>query len=269
MRWGLAIALLLIPTVVAQGNLLASPHTTLCFLDIAGDGRRSNEDPVYLQVTACGAGPQAGDVRLTSVAGLQGGTIVHGLDADAGGTGAAVAGTYAYFDNDGNGVYNLADDLFLAFGSVPGPLAASDIPLSGPDAFTPVAGSDGRIGRPIQTAPVAVSGESYRDYDGQPGYSTGDIVYLDLDASGGTSYGDLRLALGTTAQPASTSTTSTSAPHNPSSASEVSHETNPPTTNTPGPQPPSEGKGTPSVSVPLLVLLALAGATMRRRKRDL
>lgn len=272
MRSGLVLVALALfaPVGVAQG-LLASPHTGICFLDLEGDGVRAAADPVYLQVAACGAGIGAGDARLVSWAGFQAGTLVTGADDDAGRTTAAVAAGYGFLDEDGNGAHSPNDDVVLHFGPLPGAVAPGDIPLSGPDAFRPIPGSDPRIGSPLLAAAVAVSGESYAERDGSAGFTVADVVYLDLDANGFASIGDLRLA-GPAGAPSSTPpASSTTAPE---TAPVTGTSTGSPSGTTNGSQPETSGstgtpagsQGTPGAGL-VATCLALAVAFLGRRVR--
>lgn len=245
------LLLLLLPGTQAQ--LMPSPHTAACYLDIDGDAGRGFDEPVYLQVSCTDV--RAGDVRLTHWR-HHGGTIVHGLHNDAGLATTLVAATYAYFDADGSGSYGPRDDIFLAFGAIPGPLRVGDIPLVGPSAFQPINATDGRIGRPLLATSVAVGAESYAERDGNPGYTTGDIVYLDLDGNGQITIGDLRLTVVPSRTTTSTTTTSTTIPTSTtattdttSSATQTTHE---PTTT------PTRDASAGHLIVPLLAFLAWA-----------
>jgi hypothetical protein len=211
MRWlaqaALLVAVLAAPAIQAQGTLFPGPHTAVCYLDVNGDGLRSLEDPVYLQ-QSCAGGTSAGDARLFSSGGFPGGTLIEGLHEDAGTATAGIAATYAFHDADSSGAYGFGDPLYLALGPVPGTLRPGDVPLSGGDAFTSLDGDDHRVGFPILAAPVAVGAESYQERDGNPGFTTQDSLYLDLDGSGRITIGDLRLAVPATQGDSTTSATS-------------------------------------------------------------
>lgn len=185
--------LLAVPLANAQGELFASPHSATCYLDVDGSGGRGGTEPVWLQIQSCGGSVQAGDVRLTNWQGRPGGTIVVRDDDDAGLPTRGLVATYVYYDKDGGGAYNPGDPLFLALGPVPGPLRTGDLPLTGEGAFEGLAAQDTRVGLPVTAVSVAVGGESYAERDGTGGYTTADVVYLDLDGSGRISIGDLRL----------------------------------------------------------------------------
>lgn len=230
------LALALAPGAAAQSALFPSPHTAICYLDVNGDGLRSADDPVYLQ-QACAAGTSAGDARLFASGGLPGGTLIHGLDADAGTPTAPLAASYASYDADGSGAYNPGDPLFLAFGPMPGPLRPGDVPLTGSSPFTSVPPSDPRVGWPLTATSVPVGGESYQERDGTQGFTTRDAVYLDLDGSAQISLGDLRLAVPAESPPSTSP--STSAAPSPTAAA----TTTPPA---PTPEAPAPPRGSPA-----------------------
>jgi hypothetical protein len=225
MRPGAALVLALLaalPSATAQGTLFGSPHTATCYLDVNGDSLRGLDEPVYLQ-QACTIGVAAGDARFTAWDDMPGGTIVNGSHPDAGLQTRPIASAYAFYDGDGGGGYNLGDPLFLAFGTLPGPANPGDLPLTGDDVFTSLRGNDSRIGLPLRAASVAVGGESYAERDGNQGFTTGDTLFLDLDATGTSTLGDLRLAIpGQTVSPSSSSSTSPSASPIPSPSTNTS-----------------------------------------------
>ncbi|HUR60883.1 MAG TPA: hypothetical protein VM286_00770 [Candidatus Thermoplasmatota archaeon] len=252
------IGVLLAVPCNAQASLLATSHSGVCFLDIDGDGARNPGDPTFLQAAACSQGPTAGDIRITGSSRHAGGTIILGTDGDVGRRTVARAGQYAFSDNDGNGVYSPSDPIFLAFGPLPGTLAVGDVPLTGATAFASLAPQDARAGAGIQAAPVAIGGEVYAEADGQNGFTTGDVVYLDMDASGSATIGDLRLASGpsshvdtnTTTEPTSSNTTT--APASPPSIREPS--------SSPSASPPrADTRAAPSRAVPGVPILAAIG----------
>lgn len=196
LRLSLALLVLVIPSGLAQGAFLASPHARICGIDSDGDGSAGGGDPLFLMAGPCGAGPAAGDVRLTASAGFPGGSIVSGTDQDTGRTALPVAVAYGFVDGDGDGSHALGDEVFLHFGSLPGRVQPGDVVLGGQGAFEAINSGDPRVGHPLLVAVVAVGAESYAERDGTPGFSLGDHLYLDMDGSGAASIGDLRLAVG-------------------------------------------------------------------------
>ena len=266
------LVLLLLAPSVAAAPLLASPHTVLCFLDGDGDGLRGRLEPLYLQAGACAGGARAADARLSD-GDFPGGTLVSGNDDDTSRTHGALVAGYGFFDADGNGVVSSMDSLYLHLGALPGTLAPGDIPLTGADAFQPLEGSDPRVGNPLAPAPVAIGGESYAETDGNPGFTVGDVLFLDLDGNLVTSIGDLRLAAGTaqphgsaeagtSSSPASSTTTSSSETTTSQATTSGATTVADPSTNT--------GSSVPSARVPFLglatTLVLLATVVLVRRR---
>lgn len=260
----LALTALLLALPAAQAATLApSPHTAACFLDVDGDTVRGASEPTYLQ-RACG-NLLAGDIRLLATAGFPGGSIVTGNDDDASRSTLALAAAYGFVDEDGSGTPSPGDPYVFHVGTLPGTAAPGDIPLTGEGAFQPITPAHPLAGRPLAPLGVAVGGESFAETDGNPGFSTGDVVYLDVDGDGVSSIGDLRLAFGTAPAPAPSSTAPAPSASTPASAPPAQGPTTPESSPAATGSPTSGTTGAPlGWAIPPVALLAALLAHLRR-----
>lgn len=265
----LVLGLLSFVQAASAAPLAASPHTVTCLLDGNGDGVHTVDEPIYLQRGPCGAGgTQAGDFRFLPFGQHPGGSIVSGLDDDTSRSTVSITTTYVFVDRNGNGVYNggdpsIADDVYLRVGAGGGPLAAGDIPMAGCDTYEAIRPGDPRIGLPGIAAPVAVGSEAFAERDGQTGYTTGDDLFLDMDANLQTTIGDLRMSIGGD-PPASMACDAppSSAPTASTTATTPATTSAPPTSTSEEP----DGNGAPSGSAFLLVAGIAAALLLHRRR---
>jgi hypothetical protein len=173
--------------------LAATGHTVTCYLDSDGDGVADTNEPIYLQVAACGVGSiAAGDLRLAAGGGGAAGTIVKGSDTDFARNTLAVATSYCFFDADGDGVYSLGDPVYVDLAAACAAVTVGDIALSN---YARVTGSSANINGPLVGIGVAIAAETFFDADGDAAYSTADTVYLDVDASANPTVNDVRLTM--------------------------------------------------------------------------
>ncbi|MES2154329.1 MAG: PKD domain-containing protein [bacterium] len=107
-------------TVVAAADpdagfaLAPTAHTATCYADSDHDGTPDANEPIYLQVQACGpASLSSNDIRMSAGGPLPGGRIMASSDPDLGAATHAVATKYCYVDKDNSGTYNAGDPLYL------------------------------------------------------------------------------------------------------------------------------------------------------------
>jgi len=176
--------------------ITAPAFVAICFTDTNGDGLRDSTEPAYLHRGACAGGKVvAGDVRLSSAAPYTGGSIVRGSDDDfSRNLAAPAAAAFCFFDGNGNTAYNPGETIYAHFAAVPGTVAVNDIVLSGPNAFKSVQGvAEGLNNACIAGTLPAIGALTFYSADGIAGYTTGDVVYMDIDGNAVPTVGDLRV----------------------------------------------------------------------------
>jgi hypothetical protein len=170
----------------------ATPHTAFCYIDVNADAIQNPTEPAYL-VTAggCAGGVTALAVRMTAVAPYQAGTIVKGSDDDfsRGLATPAAPGAWAIYDQDASAAYTNQEPIYVDFGGLV--VTPNDVAVT-VNQFVRVTSSTAGINSPLIVGP-AVGGELFGETDGIAGFSSGDVVYVDMDASGTITVGDVRL----------------------------------------------------------------------------
>ncbi|MCA1819098.1 MAG: hypothetical protein LC620_03450, partial [Halobacteriales archaeon] len=147
-------------------------------------------EPVYLE-QSCGT-VVSGDVRFTAAAGFPAGSTVVPSASDVANPTNAADAAYCYTDADGNTIYSHGDSVVLSLhGACLGStVMAGDIRItSGFQRFA----ADTTI--QLRQFPVSVGSESFFEGDGKVGFSPGDTMYLDADASGAPNVQDVRISV--------------------------------------------------------------------------
>jgi hypothetical protein len=168
-------------------------------VDVDNSGGYTAQDVVILDILGDGF-ITLGDVFLSPV-----GTMAYGSIADAGKLGTvhqllAVPGALelVYVDLDGSSTLSLQDSVYLRLASATAaPLAVGDLRLSPGPSSRPAgklltAGDSGEVGRTV----ILLAGATISFYDANADGSLAptENVYVDADASGRVSVGDVRLS---------------------------------------------------------------------------
>ncbi|MES2154330.1 MAG: PKD domain-containing protein [bacterium] len=100
--------------VNSPAPLVDTVHTVTCFADINQDGQAQPNEPIYLQVLACGPGTvQPFDVRMSSGAPVPGATLVAAGDPDVAASTHDIATKYCFADNVTPTGYSAGDQVYL------------------------------------------------------------------------------------------------------------------------------------------------------------
>lgn len=179
-----------------EGDSLSSFSSSLelCFVDEDGSGSHGFGEPLYA-TSGCDAVSET-DVRLTDAAGFEPGTQVASGDADEGTTlDALQSATVQYYDEANTGSYS-SDPVYVDVNTT-SQVAQGDArltPTVAGDPGTFVRASDSDAGRPLSADRGLDTGTwKFQDADGSGAFTLGERVYIDADADGNVSVGDVRL----------------------------------------------------------------------------
>jgi len=128
----------------------AGPNALIGWLNLYGGPQFDLQDPVLLDVAPAILNSKLNDVRLTNSEGMPAGTKLQDSDPDFGKAYNIVPPIIPatniipgvsnlqiqFFDVNGNGAYDYADDVYLQFAPIPGPISVmvNNVRLSGPVA---------------------------------------------------------------------------------------------------------------------------------------
>lgn len=119
-----------------------------------------------------------------------GGSVVALGDADVGQAATALPATYCYVDGNGDGGPDAQEAAVVHLGGDCAVVATGDVDLLG--CYCRISGASPLLGQALAGLSF-LGGEAYMDANADLVYGMGDPSYLDVDASGSVSLGDLRL----------------------------------------------------------------------------
>ncbi|MEA3202940.1 MAG: hypothetical protein QOI63_606 [Thermoplasmata archaeon] len=179
---------------LAPDPAAARPFTQLCYVDADRDGQRDAAELVLL-APACGT-VQPGDLRLSPDSQSHpGGAPMAVGQADVGKADLAVAASFAFAG--AASTYAAGDPVYLHFNAAQMVVQAGDLPLTGNDAFRPLAAArTDLLGKPLVAAAAQAAAVGCADASRDGACDPGERVVLPLAA--GTAAFRVTLAPGAT-----------------------------------------------------------------------